>query len=368
LGRFVDSLAQVCESVLCFLHTPRLDEMNAMDYRITSPNVRLVEIGAHTSILERSFFTRRYTAFVRTHASDIDALLVRGPSPLLPAMVSSSPVPTVLLLVGDYLAGVDDLSQPRWRKEAIRFWSCWNKWGQDRAVQRSLTFVNSRVLYQELQDKTSKLHEIRTTTLTREDFFVREDTCQEHPYHLLYAGRMDRGKGLLQMVQAVALLRERGEDVILDLVGWSERGDPILDEIQGLAFEKNIPGSVCYAGPRPLGPELFVFYRNADIFLIASLASEGFPRAIWEAMAHCLPVVATRVGSIPLLVEGAACLVQPGSAEAIADGVHQLIHRPALRQEYIKQGFDCVQGITLENQTGELVQKIESWLGKIRHV
>jgi glycosyltransferase involved in cell wall biosynthesis len=282
-------------------------------------------------------------------------------------MVSDSPVPTALLLVGDYVAGINELPQPRWRKEAIRLWSYWNKWGQNRAVRRSLTFVNSRVLYRELQGKTLHLHEVRTTTLTREDFFERTDTCQTRPIRLLYVGRMDRAKGLLQMVQAVASLRERGEEVVLELVGWAERGDPVLQEIEALSHQNGIANSVHYAGSRPLGPELFAFYRQADIFLIASLASEGFPRTIWEAMAHSLPVVATRVGSIPLLIEGAASLILPGSAEAIAEAVEQLIHTPALRQEQIKAGFARVQEITLENQTGELVEKMNHWLGEHGH-
>ncbi len=46
--------------------------------------------------------------------------------------------------------------------------------------------------------------------------------------------------------------------------------------------------------------------KKADIYVIASRSSEGFPRTIWEAMAHCLPVVATKVGSIPAFIEGAA--------------------------------------------------------------
>jgi glycosyltransferase involved in cell wall biosynthesis len=169
------------------------------------------------------------------------------------------------------------------------------------------------------------------------------------------------------MVQAVALLRERGEDVILELVGWAERGDPILEEIQALAREKDIMGAIQYAGSRPLGPELFAFYRQADIFLIASLASEGFPRAIWEAMAHSLPVIATKVGSIPSLVEDAAVLITPGSAETIANAVLNLIQNPEIRQNMIRQGFERVQGVTLENQTGELMAKIKTWLEKKSH-
>jgi glycosyltransferase involved in cell wall biosynthesis len=362
LGRFVDAVADLCENVTCFLHSPRTEELDRMDYQVVSQSVYLVDIGPHASVPARMLRSNQYTAFLKDYSTEMDILLVRGPSPLLPAMVASSPVPTALLLVGDYLTGVNDLPQPRWRKEAIRLWSYWNKWGQNRAVHRSITFVNSRILFEELQRGTTQLFEVRTTTLRAEDFFIRADTCQSQPYRLLYAGRMDRGKGLLIMVEAIALLVQNGEDVILDLVGWPEPGDPILEEVEAHAKKRGISDRVRYLGSRPVGPELFVCYREADIFIIASLASEGFPRTIWEAMAHCLPVIATEVGSIPAFVQGAAELVRPRDALALAGAIAQLIHHPENRQKLIERGLTLARSNTLKAQVAPMVTKMQSWL------
>jgi len=362
LGRFIDSLADYCDQVICFLHTPFPDEIIHMDYRILSGNVRLVDIGPHTNVIELTLKVNKYITIMRRHTSDLDLLLVRGPSPLLPAMVAASPVPTALLLVGDYVAGVNELPQPRWRKEAIRLWSYWNKWGQNRAASHSLTFVNSRVLFDELKGKVPFLHEIRTTTLTRDDFFIRQDTCQARPYRLLYVGRMDRSKGLLQMVEAVSLLTERGEDVILDLVGWPERGDPILNEITALANRKNISEKIHYLGSRSLGPDLFECYQHADIFLTVSLASEGFPRTIWEAMAHSLPVVATRVGSIPAFVEEAAELVEPRRPLELTEAISRLIHDGERRRHLIRVGQKLAQENTVENRACDMASIIRNYL------
>lgn len=361
LGRFIDSLADFCEEVTCFLHSPLPDEVSGMDYMIRSSNVRLIDIGPHASVMARTVWSRKYTSFVQNH-SGMDILLVRGPSPLLPAMAAASLVPTCLLLVGDYLKGVNDLPQPRWRKELIRFWSYWNKWGQDHAARQSLTFVNSRVLFDELKEKITDLHEIRTTTLTKDDFFIRSDTCQSNPIKLLYVGRMDRAKGLLQMVEAVSILAEKGLDVDLDMVGWPEKGDPILDEIQQVSNATKSSARIHYLGPRALGQEIFDCYQKADIYLIASLASEGFPRTIWEAMAHSLPVVATTVGSIPAFVEGAAELVTPGSPVELAHGIERLIRQPELRQAHIARGRELARSNTLEIQVGGMVSTMHEWL------
>ena len=131
LGRFLDSIAARCETLICFLHSPEPTQIPLLDYTIESPNLKLVNIGPHNNVLRRTLRVRQYLSALHNHAGDFDILLLRGPSPLLPVFARFSPVPTALLLVGDYLAGVDDLAQPRWRKELIRLWSKWNRSGQD---------------------------------------------------------------------------------------------------------------------------------------------------------------------------------------------------------------------------------------------
>ncbi len=363
LGCFLDSLAACCERLVCFLHTPRPDEEPNLDYPLRAGNIALVSLGPHVSIPRRMLSSARLGKLVRAEFRGLDAMLIRGPSPLLPVVArAAAPAPTALLLVGDYLAGVDDLPQPRWRKELIRLWSRYNKSQQDRVACRSLTIVNSRKLYTEYQPIARRLVETRTSTLTSADFFTRLDTCQAPPYHLLYTGRLDRAKGLLVMVEALAALARDGEDVLLDLVGWPQKGDPILAEVQALAHRLGIAERVKYHGYHAVGPDLFAFYKNSDLYLIASLASEGFPRTIWEAMAHSLPVVATRVGSIPDYIGEAAVLVEPGSAAALAGGIRALLRDPSLRRLSIRAGLGLARQVTLDAQVPKMAAEIQQWI------
>ena len=173
---------------------------------------------------------------------------------------------------------------------------------------------------------------------------------------------MDPAKGLLDIVEALGLLVKQGEEVVLDLVGWPEKGSDILSKIREMAEEEAISERVVFHGYQPVGPELFAFYRNADIYIIASQTSEGFPRTIWEAMAHSLPVVATRVGSIPDFIEGAAVLVPPRNPQQFAAGIKQLIDNPEIRQQNIKKGLSLAQKNTLEVQVGEMSKMIQAWI------
>jgi glycosyltransferase involved in cell wall biosynthesis len=366
-GRFVDSLATYCSEVVCFLHSPSPNDRFLMDYVLEKSNVRLVDLGVHSTVPRRVLSIPRYARTLRSYREHLDALLLRGPSPLLPTFADAvRPLPTALLLVGDAVANVDDSRQPFWRRQLIRLFWLWNRHRQNAIAAQSLTFVNSRKLLREMQSRVPRLVETRTTTLRREDFFVREDTCLRPPYHLLYAGRLTRGKGLIEMVEALGRLVDLGEDVCLDLVGWPEKGDGVLQEVEQVVSRLQLTERFRYHGPKCAGPELYTYYREADLFVLASQSSEGFPRTIWEAMAHSLPVVATKVGSIPDLVQDAALLVAPNSIDELARALRYILHQPAKRRILIERGRQLAAEATLERQSAAMIQHLQGWAAPVQ--
>jgi len=67
---------------------------------------------------------------------------------------------------------------------------------------------------------------------------------------------------------------------------------------------------------------------------------EGTPGAVLEAMAASLPLVATRVGGVPGLVEDGVTgiLIEPGDADALTDGIRRLLDDPELRRRMGEAG------------------------------
>ncbi|PKO09638.1 MAG: hypothetical protein CVU40_10110 [Chloroflexi bacterium HGW-Chloroflexi-2] len=367
LGRFLDSLASECESITCFMHSPVGLEIDEMDYALKAQNIHLVDIGPHVSVPKRMLSSFKVKKIVRKFSEKIDLMLIRGPSPLLPDIANVFKRDSAsLLIVGDYLAGIVDSTQPSWRKVLVRIWSKWNSNRQLKIANSSLVFVNSHLLFQHYQFQTKNLVETRTTTLSLTDFYKREDTCQTSPLHLLYTGRIDRAKGLLDILDALKTVVGSGEDIVFDLVGMLVKGDNILEEIFNKAKLYGLSERIKFHGYKPLGPELFEFYKQADIYILASQSSEGFPRTIWEAMAHSLPVIATKVGSIPDFVGGAALLVDPNRPDKLAAAVKEIISNKELRVENINKGYELAQTNTLEIRAKQMITEMENYLRRLK--
>lgn len=364
-GRFVEALAGECRQVVCFFHEATSAQVTMCDYRIQASNVTWISLGAPRSAPFRTFFPSRITRLAKPAFCDLDLLLLRGPSPLLPGLArSAGALPLALLLVGDYLAGIDSLPQPFWRKELIRLWAWWNTFQQLQVARHSLTFVNSQRLFDDLRESVPNLCLTRTTTLSQEDGYFRDDTCSGEIIRLLYAGRFTVSKGLFDILIAMKQLIGQGENVVLDLVGWAEKGEEdIVDRLMAFAKEEKMEGRIFNHGYKAVGSELFEYYKQADIYVMASQSSsEGFPRTIWEAMAHSVPVIATSVGSIPDFIGDCAIIVKPYSPQELADAAIKLIKTPDLRQRMIKTGRDLAKENTFELQTKKLVEEIKKWV------
>ena len=364
LGRFLDELAYHVDCLTLFLHQPNPGENVNFDHVLQASNIDLVHLPPRKSAPYRLLHAQKFSRFIKQHSQDIDALMLRGPTPLLPSLANADKsLPTILMIVGDYLAGIDSLPQPAWRKMLIRLMETVNYHEQLKVAAKSLVFVNSKILFDQYDGIANRLIETRTTTLTKDDFYIREDTCQNRPIHLLYTGRMDPSKGLLDMVKALSLLVQQGEDVVLDFVGWPEKNSNILDQLNSTAKQEGVEDRVFYHGYKPVGPQLFDFYKQADVYILASQTSfEGFPRTIWEAMAHSLPVVATRVGSIPDFIQGAAVLVEPRNPSALVEGIKCIISDSELRKDIVVKGFGLASQNTLEIQVSKMAGLIEAWV------
>ena len=134
-------------------------------------------------------------------------------------------------------------------------------------------------------------------------------------------------KGHRFLIQAIARLKPAHPRLHLVIVA----GGGSSDRLSRLAVELGVDDSVTFLGERSDVPECLAAMH---LFVLPSL-NEGMGRALVEAMAAGLPVVATRVGGVPAIVEDGrtGLLVPPGDAAALAAAIDELLRRPEWAKE-----------------------------------
>jgi glycosyltransferase involved in cell wall biosynthesis len=146
------------------------------------------------------------------------------------------------------------------------------------------------------------------------------------PVELLSVGRLGPEKRHDLFLRVVANVRATNPGVTGRIAGSGVLRDALEQQAAGLEL---LPGGVIFSGSTADMPPL---YRQASMLVLTS-DHEGSPNVVLEAMASGLPVVATRVGGVPDLVEHERTgLICPcGDEAAITEAVKRLTSNPQLR-------------------------------------
>ncbi len=146
-------------------------------------------------------------------------------------------------------------------------------------------------------------------------------------------GRLfDSYKRVSDLIRAMPLVLERCPAARLLVVG----SGPDEDTLKALARELGVTDKVCFAGYQS---DTQPYYACMKVFALAS-ASEAFGLVLVEAMQNGLPVVATRVGGIPSVVEEGetGLLVEPMQPARLAEAILALTQDSMLRSAMGQKG------------------------------
>jgi glycosyltransferase involved in cell wall biosynthesis len=152
------------------------------------------------------------------------------------------------------------------------------------------------------------------------DVFAPNGTSHDAaPPRLITVGALVEIKGHRNLVTALARLRTAGRSMRLDVVG----DGPLRAELEKLAADVGVADLIVFHGVKDKAA-VAAALRQADVFVLPSLW-ENLPCALLEAMSAGLPVVATRVGGVPEVVDSwQGILVEAGSPEALAKGLRKM--------------------------------------------
>ncbi len=173
-------------------------------------------------------------------------------------------------------------------------------------------------------------------------------------------------KGHRYALEAIARLKAAGVYVTLHCAGHG----PLKAKMEKYACTLDVLDRVEFLGVIDHGKFLTELWNPAwHVALLPSIETgknkEGIPVFLMEAMAAGLPVVATRTGGIPELLEsGAGVLIPERDANAIADALLKLATDSGFRRELTLAGIRRVQDqFNLESTVSRLLHEMSSTPG-----
>jgi glycosyltransferase involved in cell wall biosynthesis len=194
--------------------------------------------------------------------------------------------------------------------------------------------------------------------------FQRPPGTQPKTKQLLYVGRLAPEKGVHILLDAFRIVLAQHPDAHLKLIGpemvvsrealFPNCNDPHVLELEPLfrpgAYAEllrvkvaEFPSeSLLFLNQGVRFVELVPHYHSASIFAFPSVCEEACPLPPIEAMASSLPVIATRDGPLPELVEDgrSGLLVERSSARTLADAILQLLDNPDRREQMAQAAFE----------------------------
>lgn len=156
-------------------------------------------------------------------------------------------------------------------------------------------------------------------------------------------------------IRALALVRAKIPSAQLIVAG----SGPEEASLKQLAESLGLSGSVEFSG-RVEAADMPRLYRRAGVALNPSRV-DNMPNSVLEALAAGVPVVSTRVGGVPYIVEHemTALLVEPGMPERMADAIVRVLTEPKLAHSLRRAGLAAVQNYTWQQVKPKLFQVYE---------
>lgn len=208
-------------------------------------------------------------------------------------------------------------------------------------------------------DLFAELSDLPKDRLMHMPNFILDDECYKAnncdlsagiPFRLLFIGRLDEVKGLSTAIRALAILASQGISVSLDIAGEGREQLRLMRQVDSLGIRRvNFLGRLNkYA--------LGILRKQSDALIVPSIWFEPFGLTIIEAFRDGLPVIGSRAGAIPEILEygRAGVLFEPENPIDLANAIRDLIDNPSLRSRLIKSGAEIRGKYTIDSHVASL--------------
>lgn len=168
------------------------------------------------------------------------------------------------------------------------------------------------------------------------------DAYKNTPFKILYISIINHYKHQWNVIEAVKILKDRGFNITLDLVG------PVYKPLKK-KFETAIKGNESFIFHKGKIPHESIaeVYQNSDLFIYASTC-ENMPNILVEAMASGLPILSSNFGPMPEILRDGGVYMNPLDVNNIVFNLEKVLLDPLLREKIAERAFRYAEAFTWE--------------------
>jgi glycosyltransferase involved in cell wall biosynthesis len=183
---------------------------------------------------------------------------------------------------------------------------------------------------------------------------------------LINVGRLSHGKNTASVIRAIPAVMKTCPRVHLDIAG----DGPAMNDLKQIARKEGVADRVAFHGNLPhenvmellSGCHLFVFPTN-----VKEGFPKGFPKAVIEAMACGLPVIATNVSVIPYLIgESCGIVIDKTDPATVAKAIEEIISDEDKLARMGRNARDTSREYTLERWQAVIRERLEAAWGPLK--
>lgn len=200
--------------------------------------------------------------------------------------------------------------------------------------------VVNQTVAQDLQDfgvSVDKIHMLYSLYLNLE---LYRPQAVEKIYDILFVGRLAQNKGIMLLLEAVRQIKQTYPKITLAIRG----NGGLKSQIDNFIQAHNLTDNIIFLARVDNSSQMPTLYSQSKMLVCASTV-EGNPRVTIEAMACATPVISTRVGIMPdVIQDGDNGLLVDWSADDLAQAIQDLLGNKTRYQKIAQAGYESVQG------------------------
>lgn len=211
--------------------------------------------------------------------------------------------------------------------------------------------------------KNPNIQWIFSTSLSKSEWYSisqAQPWSGEGELKLITVGRLSESKNIQSIIQALPAIKKQHPEIHLDILG----DGAMMPELKSLAGNLGMSEFVTFHG-NVSHNKVLQSLSQAHVFVFPTQTKEGFPKAVLEAMACGLPVIATGVSVLPRLISSENGIVlSQTDHESVAEAVLEAASDPKRLAKMGSSARETSKKYTLEKWRDTIGERLEKAWGK----